>query len=138
MAAQLSITEQFNHRGLQVVVAPLPHGIVGGSLMPGVGGGGILHPSLELVAVLVHRQVLAQDVGGLGVALRLQLAAGDLANAGDGGDRLPLHGLGAEGLVLLGRGRHGWQQRFGKAVGGFCARVPQTTCGHFSRAASFG
>ena len=91
---------------LQVVVAPIPHCLVAVSLLLGVGSALVLQPVLELVAVLVHSQVMAKDIGGLVVALRLQLAGTPGSYPGKRGDGLALHRFGAEGLMLLGSGRH--------------------------------
>ena len=91
---------------LQVVVAPIPQCMVAVSLLLEVGPALVLQPALELVAVLVHGQVLAKDIGGLVVALRLQLAAARGSYPGNSGDGLALHRFGAEGLMLLGSGRH--------------------------------
>ena len=91
---------------LQVVVGPTPHSIVAVSLLLEVGSAFFLQPALELVAVLVHGQVLAIDIGGLVVALGLQLAATRGSNPRKSGDGLALHRFGAEGLMLLGSVRH--------------------------------
>ena len=91
---------------LQVVVAPIPQCMVAVSLLLEVGSAFFLQPALELVAVLVHGQVLAIDIGGLVVALGLQLAATRGSNPRKSGDGLALHRFGAEGLMLLGSGRH--------------------------------
>ena len=86
---------------LQVVVAPIPQRMVAVSLLLEVGSAFFLQPALELVAVLVHGQVLAIDIGGLVVALGLQLAATRGSNPRKSGDGLALHRFGAEGLMLL-------------------------------------
>ena len=91
---------------LQVVVTPIPQRMVAVSLLLEVGSAFFLQPALELVAVLVHGQVLAKDIGGLVVALRLQLAATRGSYPGKSGDGLALHRFGAEGLMLLGSVRH--------------------------------
>ena len=91
---------------LQVVVTPIPQRMVAVSLLLEVGSAFFLQPALELVAVLVHGQVLAIDIGGLVVALGLQLAATRGSNPRKSGDGLALHRFGAEGLMLLGSGRH--------------------------------
>ena len=91
---------------LQVVVAPIPQRMVAVSLLLEVGSAFFLQPALELVAVLVHGQVLAIDIGGLVVALGLQLAATRGSNPRKSGDGLALHRFGAEGLMLLGSVRH--------------------------------
>ena len=91
---------------LQVVVTPIPQRMVAVSLLLEVGSAFFLQPALELVAALVHGQVLAIDICGLVVALRLQLAATHGSYPGNSGDGLALHRFGAEGLMLLGSVRH--------------------------------
>lgn len=75
-------------------------------MLLGVGPSLVFQPFLELAAVLFHGQEFTQNVGGLVVAVGLQLVATRGSYSGDVGDGFAPHRFGAEGLMLLGGGGH--------------------------------